>query len=178
MSQLFTQSLRSAGDMLVDALIAELRIQGHSNTGKLIQSIVYEVGHASDAMQLDLSFEKYGAYIDKGLPPSAVPYTPGSGRKNSRYIRALMLWVTQRGIVSSQRQAKSMAFAIARKHSREGMPTQASSRFSGSGRRTGFFSGNPAFQRVEQQFASSVQAEVESLIDLMLSSIATQISNQ
>lgn len=131
--------LRSLGDMLVDALVDEFTAQGHKNTGAFINSIVYAVEATGDILSLSLYFDKYGVYLDKGVRPERVPFGSSSGAKSSKYIQALTLWVRQRGFVTSQKQALSMAFAIAKKHKKEGMPTKNSYTYSINGRRTDFF---------------------------------------
>lgn len=125
-----TTGLNTIGDMVVDALAFEFSQQGHNNTGAGIESIVYVVQKFGNAYQLDLSFEKYLIYQDKGISADKIAFTIGSGRKQSKYIRALTKWVMQRGMADNRKKAKSVAFAIARKHKIEGMPTRSSYLFS------------------------------------------------
>jgi hypothetical protein len=174
-SSAFSPLLRTAGDMLVTALAATLQQQGHQHTGRLIRSLVHELSAAADVLQLQLYFEQYGVYVDQGVSAGRIPYTAGSGRKSSRYIRALMLWATQRGMVTSQRQAKQMAFAIAQSHKKHGMPGRGSSAYSATGSRTGFLSANRALPRVEQQLEQAINQEMEALLQQVLNNVKQQL---
>ncbi len=169
MSRLFDISqLNNLGDMIVDALIDEFVQQGHSNTGEFVKSIVREVEGFADGLALNISFAKYGIYQDKGVSASKIPFTMGSGAGQSKYIDALTTWVLQRGIVTSQKQAKSMAFAIAKKHKKEGMPTKGAFAYSLNGRRTGFFTDT----------MSSLESEIEeTLTDIFSEQIKAILYN-
>lgn len=142
--------LNKIGDMLVDALAFEFSEQGHNNTGAGIESIVYAVQRFGNAYQLDLMFEKYLIYQDKGVSANRIPFQIGSGKKQSRYIIALTKWVMSRGMSNNEKAAKSIAFAIARTHKKEGMPTQGSYLYSRNGRRKYFFTENYAFEKVPE----------------------------
>lgn len=131
--------LNTLGDLIVDALIDEFVKQGHNNTGKFVDSIAYAVKNLGDILSLDIYFAKYGAILDKGVKADRIPFGNTGGGGKSKYIQALSLWVRQRGFVTSQKQALSMAFAIAKKHKKEGMPTKNSYQYSLNGRRTDFF---------------------------------------
>jgi len=148
MSIRIIHGLNNIGDMLVDALAFEFSQQGHNNTGAGIESIVYAVQQFGNAFGLDLSFEKYLIYQDKGVSASRIPFQIGSGKKQSKYIMALTKWVMQRGMASNEKKAKGIAFAVARKHKKEGMPTRNSYLYSRNGRRTGFFTDNYVFGKV------------------------------
>ncbi len=140
--------LETIGDKIVDALQKEFVAQGHSNTGNALQSIVYAVQQLSNGLQLNITFSKYLLYVDGGVKPAKVPFQIGSGARTSKYIKALTAWVIQRNIVSSQKQAKQIAFAIARTHKKEGIPGLGGFAFSGNGRRTGFLSKNKILGQV------------------------------
>lgn len=121
---------------LRDLLAKELAEQGHRNTGALERSLSYEVKRESDKVVGLMTANMYAIFLEFGVPASRIPYTPGSGAKRSKYIQGLITYFTTKGL--NPNEAKSAAFATARAHKREGMPTRASSRFSSSGRRTGF----------------------------------------
>lgn len=121
---------------LRDLLAKELAEQGHRNTGALERSLSYEVKRNSDKVVGTMTANMYAIFLEFGVPASRIPYTPGSGAKRSKYIAGLIQYFTTKGLSDSE--AKSAAFATARAHKREGMPTRASYRFSSNGRRTGF----------------------------------------
>lgn len=169
--------LRSIGDILVDALVDEFVAQGHNNTGATVDSIAYTVQAFANVHQLDLSFVKYAVYQDKGVAANRIPFSPGSGAKSSKYIRALMIWATQRGLVSNQKQAKAMAFAIAHKHKQEGMPTSGAYAFSQNGRRTGFFSDNPVFNTIEEKVRELMNENVFALLEDAINDVQSYINH-
>jgi hypothetical protein len=92
-----------------------------------------------------------------GVTAARIPYTPGSGRKTSKYIDGLINYVKLR-MGKSDKEAKGIAFAIASRHKKEGMPTKASAKFSSTGKRTGFI--DEALTGKEQQFAEMIELAV------------------
>lgn len=130
--------LTGLSSWLVGELRDELKDQGHNLTGRLSNSVDADINEDADGWEMDISHEKYGVYLDFGVRPDRIPYTPGSGAKYSKYINALKNWVLARGIKTNEKAALSMAFAIARVQKREGMPTRGSYKFSNNGRRTGW----------------------------------------
>ena len=116
----------------------EVEAQGHRLTGRLIQSIQFDIKKTDSAIIGSMYFADYGVFIELGVPANRIPYTPGGPRRGgkSKYIQALISYFQLRGL--STREANRAAFATATKHSREGMPTRDSYRFSRTGQRTGF----------------------------------------
>ncbi len=127
------------GEYLVLKLGQELRDQGHSLTGELITSLEYRVRTTAGSVVVEFLSNEYGAYLNTGVSSSRIPYTPGGKRRGgqSKYIQGLIRYVERRMGLRG-REAVGVAFAIARAHKREGMPTRASYRFSKNGRRTGW----------------------------------------
>jgi hypothetical protein len=68
----------------------------------------------------------------------------------------------------SDREAKSIAFAIASRQKREGMPTRNSARFSSTGKRTGFI--EIALDDIEPQLAQLIERGIEESINFVLES--------
>lgn len=118
------------------AINAELAQQGHRASGKTEGSSYVTVqGNLEVGFIAHVWHQDHVAILDKGVKPSRVPYSRGSGAKTSKYIDALIDWI---GIIKpsmNKREAKSFAFAIARTAKREGHPTNGSYRFSKNGRR-------------------------------------------
>ena len=113
----------------------EVEAQGHRLTGRLIQ---FQIKKTDSAIIGSMYFADYGVFIELGVPADRIPYSPSGPRRGgtSKYIQALISYFQLRGL--STREANRAAFATATKHSREGMPTRASYRFSRTGQRTGF----------------------------------------
>lgn len=129
--------LTSILDELQKALRAELKVQGHVLSGKLSQSIEYEISIDGNEAVGRMYFEEYGLFVETGVSADRIPFggSGGSGG-TSKYIQGLISFWEGRGL--SGRDAIGAAFATAQVHKREGMPSRASYRFSSSGERTGF----------------------------------------
>jgi len=128
---------KQIGALIVDELRRQYRLQGHNLTGKLIASIEDKVTLTVTGAKVQVLIVDYGVIINNGTPASRIPYTPGSGRGGtSKYIQGLQNFARLRMGLNA-REALSVAFAIAKKQSKEGMPTKGSFRFSKNGKRTG-----------------------------------------
>lgn len=120
------------------ALRNELAAQGHVLTGNLSDSINFEITtNGRDAVG-QMFFEDYGIYVNVGVSADRIPYGKGQGKKGgkSKYIQGLIEFWENRGL--SGRDAVGAAFATAKVHAREGMPSRASYAQSQTGERTGF----------------------------------------
>ena len=119
-------------------LIFEAKSQGHRNTGRLEKSFEWRGRSFEGGLVISFLAEKYALPINSGMKGSRIPYTPGQARaKKSKYIQGLKQYAKSRFRVSDK-QALSIAFAIARKHKKEGMPTFSSFKYSATRERTGF----------------------------------------
>lgn len=114
----------------------EIEAQGHKLTGKLINSVTFEVQQLNGGFEGTMFIADYGMILEKGVKPNRIPFTFGSGKKTSKYIQGLIDFFQKRGL--HPKAAKSAAFATARVQKREGLPTRKSFRFSKNGRRKGF----------------------------------------
>lgn len=131
--------LQDAMKRLQDDLRKELKAQGHYLTGKLNDSIEYDIRVEGDFIRAEMEIEDYGLAMEFGVPASRIPYTPGAGGGGtSKYIQGLIRFWNLRGVTG--REGVRAAFATAAKHKREGMPTRSSFAFSTTGERTGFAS--------------------------------------
>lgn len=128
--------LEAAMQRLQADLRTELKAQGHYLTGKLHDSIEYNIEILPGLVRAEMECEDYGLAMEFGVPADRIPYSPGSGAGSSKYIQGLIRFWNLRGVTG--REGVSAAFATARKHKREGMPTRASAAFSKTGARTGF----------------------------------------
>jgi len=124
---------------LQSALREELRLQGHELTGKLSDSIVFEVSATGNELVGQMYFEDYGVYVNVGVLAQNIPFgRGGKGRKGgtSQYIQGLIEFWEHRGL--SGRDAIGAAFATAHIHAREGMPSRGSYQYTQTGERLGF----------------------------------------
>ena len=138
-------TLRDALEEIMKGLVSDLQKslidQGHNLTGRLHDSIVYEVDQDGTTMVGRVLIEEYGVFVEAGVTADKIPFDPsrkkgqGGGGK-SQYIQGLVRFWEHRGL--SGREAVSAAFATARIHKREGMPSSNSFGYSSTGERTGF----------------------------------------
>lgn len=105
------------------ALTAELERQGHKLTGALIQSFEHEVKETASSTLINFIMNNYGLVLNDGVPPERVPYTPPPPRRGgkSKYIQGLIRWARLK-FRYDEKRARSVAFAVARKHKQRGMP--------------------------------------------------------
>ena len=89
----------------------------------------------------------------------------GSGARISKYIQGLKNFARLRFGVSDK-EALSIAFAIAKKHKREGMPTKSSSRFSKTGKRTEAI--EDALAEVDDELNKMIEDTLEVIINLSI----------
>jgi hypothetical protein len=169
------KELSFVADFLVDAIIDNLILQGHKGSGKLMKSIVYSVQTFLDGLGFDVYMERYGIYLDKGIKPERIPFSIGSGRQSSKYIQGLIRFAKTLPFVSNQRQAQSIAFAIAVVQKREGMSTVASRRFSATGRRQGFFT--DAVEDNTAQVQELLEGAMGNTIQVILDGIVDEIQS-
>lgn len=123
--------------VLIKQMRKELIAQGHKMTGKLSQSLESEVKAISNGVSLSIKGESYGLSLNDGVKANRIPFSPGSGAGRSKYIEGLQKFVKAR-ITSNEKKSLGIAFAIAKTHSEQGMPSRKSFRFSKNGRRTGW----------------------------------------
>jgi len=129
------KNLQDGLDFLKKKIIEELAAQGHKASGSLERSIELIIEDKGSAMVGKILMNDYSLYLDKGVPASRVPYYPGSGRKLSKYIDALIEWSRYIKPALSEKERKSFAFAVATVAKKEGHPTSGSYAFSSNGRR-------------------------------------------
>lgn len=152
----------------IRAIIAdEWQQQGHDMTEKFMQSIEYEIETNDKGAVItfyDGTERGYGAILNKGVSAANIPYSPGSGAKSSDYISGLQKFAMhpKRMGITDEREALGVAFAIARKHKREGMPLPSTDRFSKTGKRIDFAADalkRPEIEKILQQEVGRIVKE-------------------
>lgn len=162
------QELNALSELLIGEFRKELKDQGHNLSGRLSKSLQITPIFNRGQITLLGSFFNYGAPVDQGVTASKIPFTPGSGKKSSKYIDGLIRFVKLRRIETDDKKAKSVAFAIAFKHKKEGMPTKSSFKFSKNGRRRGWIS---------HVLDSNEQVISELISDIFENEVNTNIDN-
>jgi hypothetical protein len=111
----------SIGEVVKAAVKEALRQQRKPLTGRLLNSIDYSVNATVNSAFIEFTLLDYGMILNYGVPANRIPYTQGSGAKGSKYIDGLKAYAKLRFNVNDK-TALSIAFAIARKHKKFGMP--------------------------------------------------------
>lgn len=129
--------LQKAGTMLDSNLIDEWIKQGHHLTGAWEKSLHGTVINMPGTTTLRGTMAQYGIFINFGVAPDRIPYGGvKTGATTSKYITGLYNYWLLKGL--SEKEALSAAFATARNHKKDGMPSAGSYRFSETGQRTQF----------------------------------------
>jgi hypothetical protein len=154
--------------LAIEVIAMEWRAQGHELSGSAVKQMETLVKFEINTLVIEGLVPDYMAINNQGVPANRIPYYPGSGRKESEYIKGLMKYVQQR-MGKSEKESKGIAFAIASKHKKEGMPTKNSViKHSKTGKRTGFIEQaldkNSAkfVELIENAITFSVEATIES----------------
>jgi hypothetical protein len=163
------QKLADDISLLAITVVAnEWRAQGHELSGSAVKQMETVITEEINAIVIEGYIPDYMAINNSGVTAARIPYTPNSGRPPSKYISGLIDYVKRR-MGKSDKEAKSIAFAIASKHKLEGMPTKNSViKHSKTGRRTGFIEialekSSPKFiELIENAITFSVEATIES----------------
>ena len=143
--------------MAIEAVANEWKAQGHNLTGSAIKNMETVVRFQTNELIIEGLIPDYMAINNSGVTAARIPYYPGSGRKESEYIKGLMRYAKQR-FGASDKEAKSIAFAIASKHKKEGMPTIKSQKHSKTGKRTGFI--EEALDKKEAEMADLINRAI------------------
>jgi hypothetical protein len=109
------------GEVVKKAVKQAFIMQGRSLTGALVNSIDYSVNATVTSAFIEFTLLDYGMILNYGVPANRIPYSPGSGAKSSKYIDGLKLYAKLR-FNANHKEAERIAFAIARKHKKFGMP--------------------------------------------------------
>lgn len=125
--------------VLKELLMQEWKAQGHFMNGKIVDEMELKVSETVDGFEASGMMYPYGGYQEHGVQASNIPFSGRSGRGGtSKYIEALIGYVQKRMAITDLKEAKSVAFAIAHTHKKEGMPSFGSKQYSSTGKRTGW----------------------------------------
>lgn len=151
-------------DIMKDELRKAFLAQGHNHTGSAAKSIEEVITFSRSSTAIDILMNDYATIVNTGVTANRIPYRRGSGQRSSKYIQALIQYFKVKGL--GEKEARGAAFATATKHKREGMPTRASSRFSSTGKRTGFLevSRAEADKRLTTELENSLASALETTI--------------
>lgn len=155
-------NLQPIATKLIASLANELINQGHRGTGKLIASLKSEVDNINLKVVIKSKF--YAIFVNNGVLPSQIksPFAP-------KRIQALRNWV-MRVLKKSDKEAQGLAYAIAKTHKEQGMPSFNSYRHSKNGRRRNFVQFAIASEKkfikeeLKKEFTKDFQVRINNII--------------
>jgi len=114
--------LNKLSEKFKEQLIARLKADNRVATGALIESVEHTVTEIFFGVQSEILWLSYGNNFETGVPPENIPFGSFTGKKTSKYIEGLKNWVLIKGIAGLDKDALSIAFAIAKKQKEKGAP--------------------------------------------------------
>jgi hypothetical protein len=154
---------------IVEDIKIELEAQGHSLTGATINSITPSISYDNGTIALEAYGLSVIIFLDKGVSAANIPFSgaKGKGGGTSAYIQGLTRYAMLRfGL--DEKKALGVAFAIATKHKREGMPTKASYQYSETGERLN------AVEIVFKENKDKYDHELGDAVDTMITEVFNQ----
>lgn len=122
--------LENLAEVLKEEMRQQLKIANHIMTGNLVESIESRILSTIEGRKIEIWLNSYGIALDQGVPPDRIPFTEPSGRGGrSKYIEGLQRFAQLKLGVSDNRKSLGIAFAIARKHKKVGMPVKGPTQF-------------------------------------------------
>jgi hypothetical protein len=109
------------GEVVKKAVKQAFVMQGRTLTGALVNSIDYSVNATVNSTFVEFTLLDYGMILNFGVPANRIPFSPGSGAKSSKYIDGLKMYAKLR-FNANDKEAERIAFAIAHKQKKFGMP--------------------------------------------------------
>lgn len=162
LSDQIRELLKVSGRGIAEDIKAEMRLQGHVNTGQLIKSVQSEVSNQRDGANLEIEMNDYHVFVEHGVKSGRIPFGGRSkaGRgTTSKYIEGLIKFWTAKG--KSKKEAKRAAFATAHKHKSEGMPSKGSYKHSKNGRRLEFINESTKSSKQIEQLETNILEQVD-----------------
>lgn len=179
LQKIFNDRIQAEASRIMDFVRAEViksyEAQGHKNTGALADTARNEIHKISNGVLGILFLNDYWKVLETGIAADRVPFSPGSGAKSSIFITKLTEWFKEKVSLDDD-EAKKAAFATAYVALREGIPTNASNRFSSTGKRTGFFSN--AINENEAAISSGVSAMFGGAMRAVIDEVNTVIRSK
>lgn len=155
--------LEQLTDFLAGAIGEEIILQGHNNTGSLLESVRLTINEVFSGIVIEASTLDYGTYLNTGRRAGTMPP-----------VNAIKRWVEQRGIASQEKEVNSIAWAIATKIKQEGIPTRGAMKFSKNGRRTNWI--EAVLFDNEQIITDYIERAMGAQIEIVLTDITKQIN--
>lgn len=126
---------------IIKEIAEEWNAQGHDLNGKFRKGMRHRITQDGDITKIeiiDTTDSSYGKILDDGVAASQIKFPFAPAR-----IKGLTLYAKLR-MGASDKDAVSIAYAIATKHAKEGMPLPGTRIYSKTGERTKFVEGAKA----------------------------------
>lgn len=159
MNEEFNTLLNSIGEVVKKAIIYNFKLQGHVMTGDLIDTINYKIEQTDIVGRIDFYMNDYGIYQNYGVKASQIKKPFAKPR-----IEGLQRFAKIKLGISDEKEALRVAFAIAKKQSIEGMPTNNSRAM---GKKTGAI--NDALKDTEKEIEKMISVAMEDVITTLIS---------
>lgn len=151
---------KDISNVIISALVEEIKLQGHNDTGKLINSFESTETETGKKTTIEILFFNYGMFLNYGRKPGS--YVP---------FAVLFDWVKRRLNLSGL-QARSATFAINQKIFKEGSPTKGAPKYSSTGKRTQFI--DDALKRKDKEITEAISEYFANVISKKIE-VITQI---
>ena len=151
---------KDISNVIISALVEEIKLQGHNDTGKLINSFESTETETGKKTTIEILFFNYGMFLNYGRKPGS--YVP---------FAVLFDWVKRRLNLSGL-QARSATFAINQKIFKEGSPTKGALKYSSTGKRTQFI--DDALKRKDKEITEAISEYFANVISKKIE-VITQI---
>ncbi len=160
----FDRTINAIGKKLIDGFRNELEVQNSIATGKLADSMFYDLDETADSIELVIQTRaKYVDIVDKGMKAGNMPS-----------LTAIKNWMDAKGIKhSNENEKESIAYAIAKRIRAEGLPTQGGKRLSSTKEKTNFI-GNVVNRRSKKN-DNSIHSSIGKDIDNIFKQLPKQI---
>lgn len=151
----------------------EWRIQGHFLTGNLERLSENVTTTDGGDVILEAFAPDYSGVLEDGVNAERIPYDSSkiTGAKTSKYIQGLKTYAMLRFHVD-EKEGLRIAFAIAKKHEKEGMPSKGSLAHSASGERKSAIIST--FVKNEESYMKQLDDAVALTLDKELFANATE----
>ena len=161
----FKIGLDKLGSELLKEFAKELINQGHKATGSLISSLRKDILFAPSSYRLVFYANDYGMFLETGRRAGKhVPIAP------------LMKWVATKGLASTNKEVRSIAYAISKTIAKEGIPTRGSHKFSKNGRRTLWITATITNNRA--RISNAIRSSFKEDIEVNMRNIIRETNNK
>lgn len=164
------QILTELANQIIEIESNELINQGHNATGTLLNSLENKVTRTLDGYEVQGYVEEYGLALEKKRQPGKPPP-----------ISALIEWARTKGLASTDKKLRQIAFAIQKAILLEGIPTtgrrtpngKGAFRFSKVGRRTGWI--NETLKQADKLINTKIDEITDAESEIILNNIVRLI---